>query len=433
MNLEEKIRKRKAKVGVIGLGYVGLPLAVEFAKAGFTTLGIDVDPGRVKRINEGRSDIPDVSSKEVKVLVRNKKLRAASNYRALAGLDAVSICVPTPLCKTREPDISFVVSAGREVAKYLRRGQLIVLESTTYPGTTDELVLPLLSEKVLKVGKDFYLAFSPERVDPGNKTFSTGNITKVVGGITGKCTRMAKLLYEQVVETVVPVSSSRVAEMVKLLENTFRSTNIALANEMALVSNNLGVDIWEVVDAAATKPFGFMPFYPGPGLGGACIPIDPYYLTWKSRLMGFEARFIELAGEINRSMPEYVVSKVVDALNEHGKSVKGSSVLILGVAYKKDINDSRESPAREIINGLLGKGARVRYNDPYIARMELDGNIMKSVALSAKVLKDADCVVIVTAHSKYDFPDIVSKVKLVVDTRNATRSLRKYRRKIIKL
>ena len=432
-SLEEKIRKRKAKVGVIGLGYVGLPLAVEFANAGFTTLGIDIDSKKVKRINEGRSDILDVGSEEIRALVRKKKLRATSSYSALSGLDAVSICVPTPLRKTREPDISFVVSAGREVAKYLRRGQLIILESTTYPGTTDELILPLLSEKGLKVGKDFYLAFSPERVDPGNKTFCTRNITKVVGGITGKCTRMAKLLYEQVVETVVPVSSSRVAEMVKLLENTFRSTNIALANEMALISDNLGVDIWEVVDAAATKPFGFMPFYPGPGLGGACIPIDPYYLTWKSRLMGFEARFIELAGEVNRSMPDYVVARVADALNEHGKSVKGSLILILGVAYKKDINDSRESPAREIINGLLGKGARVRYNDPCIAKMELDGKTMRSAPLSAKTLKEVDCVVIVTAHSKYDFPDIVSKVKLVVDTRNATRSLRKYRRKIIKL
>lgn len=433
MDLAEKIRKRKAKVGVIGLGYVGLPLAVEFANAGFTTLGIDIDSKKVKRINEGRSDILDVGGKEIKALVRKKKLRATSSYSALAGLDAVSICVPTPLRKTREPDISFVVSAGREVAKYLRRGQLIVLESTTYPGTTDELILPLLSEKGLKAGKDFYLAFSPERIDPGNKTFCTRNITKVVGGITGKCTRMAKLLYEQVVETVVPVSSSRVAEMVKLLENTFRSANIALANEMALISNSLGVDVWEVVDAAATKPFGFMPFYPGPGLGGACIPIDPYYLTWKSRLMGFEARFIELAGEVNRSMPDYVLARVADALNERGKSVKGSLILILGVAYKKDINDSRESPAREIINGLLGKGARVRYNDPYIARMELDGKTMVSVPLSAKILREADCAVIITAHSKYDFPDIVSKVKLVVDTRNATKSLRKYRRKIIKL
>lgn len=433
MNLEEKIKRRKAKVGVIGLGYVGLPLAVGFAHAGFHVLGIDVDTRKVKRINQGRSDILDVSSNELKVLMREKKLHATSDYGLLTGLDTVSICVPTPLRKTREPDISFVVNASRNVAKYLRRGQLIILESTTYPGTTDEVILPILSEKGLKAGKDFYLAFSPERVDPGNKTFHTRNIPKVVGGITRECTRIAKLFYEQAIETVIPVSSSRIAEMVKLLENTFRSTNIALVNELALISSRLGIDVWEVVNAAATKPFGFMPFYPGPGLGGACIPVDPSYLTWKSRVAGFEARFIELAGEINRSMPEYVVSKVADALNEQKKSVKGSSILILGVAYKKDVNDSRESPAIEIINSLKTRGAKVFYNDPLIPEMDIGGKVMKSTRLTDKTFKKADCVVIITDHSQYNFADIVTRAKFIVDTRNATRNFRKYRKKIIRL
>lgn len=433
MSLEEKIKQRKAKVGVIGLGYVGLPLAVEFAKAGFQVLGIDIDSEKVKNINEGHSNIPDVSNIEIKALVKRRKLRATSTYKMLGGLDTISICVPTPLRKTKEPDISFVVGATREVANSLRKGQLIILESTTYPGTTDELILPILSEKGLKVGKDFYLAFSPERVDPGNKVFHTRNIPKVVGGITMKCTHMAKLLYEQVCEKVIPVSSTRVAEMVKLLENTFRSTNIALVNEMAVISNRLGIDVWEVVDAAATKPFGFMPFYPGPGLGGACIPVDPYYLTWKSRLMGYEAKFIELAAEINRSMSEYVVSKISDSLNEQEKSVKGSLILILGVAYKKDVCDIRESPAIEIMNILKRKGAKLVYNDPLIPEIEFNGETMKSVSLTGKTLVKADCAVIVTDHSKYDFAKIVQESKLIVDTRNATRFLKKHRKKIVKL
>ncbi len=431
--LKEKIKQRKAKVGVIGLGYVGLPLAVEFAKAGFQVLGIDIDPEKVKNINEGHSNIPDVSNSEIKALVKRRKLRATSSYKMLGGLDTISICVPTPLRKTREPDISFVVGATREVANCPRKGRLIILESTTYPGTTDELILPILSKKGLKVGKDFYLAFSPERVDPGNKVFHTRNIPKVVGGITRKCTHMAKLLYEQVCEKVIPVSSTRVAEMVKLLENTFRSTNIALVNEMVLISNRLGIDVWEVVDAAGTKPFGFMPFYPGPGLGGACIPVDPYYLTWKSRLMGYEAKFIELAGEINRSMSEYVVSKISDSLNEQEKSVKGSLILILGVAYKKDVCDIRESPAIEIMNILKRKGAKLLYNDPLVPEMEFDGRIMKSVSLTGKILAKADCTVIITDHSKYDFAKIVQESKLIVDTRNATRFVKKYRKKIVKL
>ncbi len=433
ISLKDKIKSRRAKIAVIGLGYVGLPLAVEFAKAGFTVAGIDVNPGKVKLINGGRSDILDVDSSELRILVRERKLRATSSYRVVAGMDAVSICVPTPLRKTREPDISFVVNASMEVAKHLRRNQLIVLESTTYPGTTDELILPILSKGRLKAGKDFYLAFSPERVDPGNKTFHTENIPKVVGGITPKSTRLAKLLYEQVVDTVIPVSSSRTAEMVKLLENTFRSTNIALVNEMALICNRLGVDVWEVVDAAATKPFGFMPFYPGPGLGGACIPIDPHYLLWKAKLLGVEAKFIELAGEINRSMPEYVVGKITGALNGRRKSVKGSLILILGVAYKKDVNDSRESPAREIITSLRTMGAKVSYNDPHIPVMEFDAKPVKSVALTDKILRQADCVAILTDHSEYNFADIVTKAKLIIDTRNATGSLKKYRNKIVKL
>ena len=431
--LEEKIKQRKAKVGVIGLGYVGLPLAVEFAKAGFEVSGIDIDSKKVKNINEGRSNIPDVSNSEIKALVKRRKLGATSTYKMLGGLDTISICVPTPLRKTREPDISFVIGATREVAKCLRKGQLIILESTTYPGTTDELILPILSKKGLRVGKDFYLAFSPERVDPGNKVFQTRNIPKVVGGITGKCTHMAKLLYEQVCEKVIPVSSTRVAEMVKLLENTFRSTNIALVNEMSLISDRLGIDVWEVVDAAATKPFGFMPFYPGPGLGGACIPVDPYYLTWKSRLMGHEAKFIELAGEINRSMSKYVVSKISDSLNEQKKAIKGSLILILGVAYKKDVCDIRESPAIEIMNILKEKDAKLIYNDPLIPEMEFDGGAMKSVPLTEKILRKADCTVIVTDHSKYDFAKIVQKSKLIMDTRNATHFVKKYRKKIVKL
>ncbi len=431
--LEEKIRQRQAKVGVIGLGYVGLPLAVEFANAGFQVFGIDTDPQKVKSINRGHSDIPDVRSDEIKNLVKRRKLRATSDYKILSELDTISICVPTPLRKTREPDISFVIGASGEIANCLRKEQLIILESTTYPGTTDELILPILSEKGLKVGKDFYLAFSPERIDPGNKVFQTKNIPKVVGGITRKCTHMAKLLYEQVCEAVIPVSSSRIAEMVKLLENTFRSTNIALVNEMALISNRLGIDVWEVVDAAATKPFGFMPFYPGPGLGGACIPVDPYYLTWKSRLIGYEAKFIELAGEINRSMSEYVATKISDALNEQKKSIKGSLILILGVAYKKDVNDSRESPAIEIMNILKRKGAKLIYNDPLVPELRFDERTMKSTPLTGKILGKADCTVIITDHSKYDFAKIASKAKLIVDTRNATCSIKKYRRKIVKL
>lgn len=431
--LEEKIRKKTAKIGVIGLGYVGLPLAVGFANAGFEVFGIDSDPRKVRNINKGCSDILDVGGKEVKTLVSKGKLHATLSYDILSKLDTVSICVPTPLGKTREPDISFVMSAGREVAKRLKKSMLVILESTTYPGTTDELILPLLSGKGLKAGKDFYLAFSPERVDPGNGLFNTGNIPKVVGGITARCTKMAKLLYEQVCETVIPVSSSRIAEMVKLLENTFRSANIALVNEMALICDRMGIDVWEVVRAAATKPFGFMPFYPGPGLGGACIPVDPYYLTWKSRLMGYEAKFIELAGEINRSMSEYVVDKIADALNERRKSVKGSSILILGVAYKKDINDGRESPAIEITDILREKGAKLSYNDPLIPKMEFGGKVMKSVPLTGRVLGEADCVVIIADHSKYDFTWIASKSNLIVDTRNATGFLKKYRRKIVKL
>ena len=431
--LEQKIKQRKAKVGVIGLGYVGLPLAVEFAKRGFDVVGIDTDSQKVKTINDGHSAILDVSSHEIKTLVKKKKLRATSSYKVLSELDTISICVPTPLRKTREPNISFVISAAREIANCLRKGQLIVLESTTYPGTTEELILPILSEKGLKVGRDFYLAFSPERIDPGNKVFHTRNIPKVVGGITRKCTYMAKLLYEQVCEVVIPVSSTCVAEMVKLLENTFRSTNIALVNEMALISDRLGIDVWEVVDAAATKPFGFMPFYPGPGLGGPCIPVDPYYLIWKSKSIGYEPKFIELAGEINRSMSEYVVTKISNSLNERKKTMKGSLILILGIAYKKDVCDTRESPAIEIMNILKKKGARLIYNDPLIPEIQFGGTTMKSASLTGKTLAKADCTVIVTDHSKYDFAKIVSKSKLIVDTRNATHSIKKYRKKIVKL
>ncbi|NOX97894.1 MAG: nucleotide sugar dehydrogenase [Nitrospirae bacterium] len=432
MPLNEKILNKKARIGVIGLGYVGLPLAVEFAKKGFQAIGIDINEERVKKINAGESYILDTEEKDIEALVAQKRLEAVSHYEVLKHLDTISICVPTPLRKTKEPDISYIVSAVREIARYLHKGQLIILESTTYPGTTDEVILPLLQSSGLKVGQDFYLAFSPERVDPGNPTYKTNNIPKVVGGITPQCTKMAKLLYEQVIEKVIPLSSTKVAETVKLLENTFRSVNIALVNELALISNRLGIDVWEVIEAAATKPFGFMPFYPGPGLGGHCIPIDPQYLSWKARMNDFNAKFIDLAGEINKLMPEYVVTRVVDALNHREKSVKSSQILILGVAYKKDVKDSRESPAEEIIRILQKKEAQILYNDPYIPEFVLDNSTIHSMALTDELLEKTDCVVIVTDHSCYDFPGIVEKSNLVIDTRNATKGIEEPK-KIVKL
>ncbi len=421
----QSIRRSALHAGIIGFGYVGLPLALEFARAGYHVTGIDIDGGKVEQIRAGKSYIPDVDGGELRELVRQGKLTATTDYSVLKNLDTVNICVPTPLRKTKDPDVSYIVDAVEHVAKYLHRGQLIVLESTTYPGTTEELVLPMLQKKGLKVGRDFCLAFSPERVDPGNEKYQTRNTPKVVGGVTGRCTRIAAAFYGEAIDTVVPVSSPRVAEMVKLLENTFRSVNIGLVNELALMCDKMGIDVWEVIDAAGTKPFGFMPFYPGPGLGGHCIPIDPFYLSWKAKQSGFEPRFIELAGEVNGKMPHHVVTKVMDALNQHEKSLKGSRVLVLGVAYKKDIDDLRESPALDIIKLLQDKGAKVSFSDPFIPRVTLDGaRPLRSVSLNSKTIGAYDCVVIITDHSAIDYREIAGKARLVVDTRNALKGIR---------
>jgi len=417
--LEDKIAKGTAVVGVIGMGYVGLPLAMEFVRAGFSVVGFDVDKDRVKTLNAGSSYIQDVGSEAVGEARRRGLFRATTDFKELKKTDTVHICVPTPLGKTRDPNVSYIVAAVSEIAKNLSPGKLIVLESTTYPGTTEEVVLPMLEETGLEVGSDFFLAFSPERVDPGNQQYVTRNIPKVVGGITPRCTRIAAAVYGMCVDTVVPVSSTKVAEMVKLLENTFRSVNIGLVNEIALMSDKLGIDVWEVIDAAATKPFGFMPFYPGPGLGGHCIPIDPFYLSWKAKLSGFEARFIELAGQINSSMPAHVIKRVTEALNSRRKSIRGSSILLLGVAYKADVDDIRESPALEIMQSLSDLGARLSYVDPHVPSLDLGGIRMRSRKLTAATLRRADCVVIVTAHTAFDYSLVAKASELVVDTRNA--------------
>ena len=422
--LTRKIENRSAHLAVIGLGYVGLPLAVEFAQAGFHVTGIDVDPGRVRKLLAGESYIRDVPTGDVRALVRSGHLTATSDFGALKRVDAVNVCVPTPLSKQRDPDMSFVVAAAEQVARHIKPGLLVILESTTYPGTTDELILPLLQKSGLKVGRDFFLAFSPERVDPGNARFNTRNIPKVVGGVTPACTEVASRLYAQRLERVVPVSSPQVAEMVKLLENTFRSVNIGLVNEIALLCKRLKIDVWEVIESAATKPFGFMPFYPGPGLGGHCIPIDPFYLSWKARASGFEARFIELAGHINGQMPYYVVDLVSESLNRRGKSVHGSRVLVLGVAYKADIDDIRESPSLDIMQTLIERGARVDYSDPFVPTLEFAGRRMRSVPLSATHLRRFDCVVIATAHASFPYASILRYSRSVVDTRNALKGRR---------
>jgi UDP-N-acetyl-D-glucosamine dehydrogenase len=415
--LSEKIRARTARVGVVGLGYVGLPLAVEFANAGFEVVGIDVQQSKVDDINAGKSYIQDVPTSAVSELVKAGKLRATTDFSAVRDLDTIDICVPTPLRKTKDPDMSYIVSACEEIAKYMHPGMLVILESTTYPGTTDELVVPMLQRDNLRVGSEFFACFSPERVDPGNPKYNTKNIPKVIGGMTEACTRVGALFYGQALETVVPVSSTAVAEMVKLLENTFRMINIGLANEMATMCDRMGVDVWEVIDAAATKPFGFMAFYPGPGLGGHCIPIDPFYLSWKTKQAGIEARFIDLAGYINGQMPHFVVEKVQHALNDHAKPVKGSHVHIVGMAYKRNIDDMRESPALDVAMLLRQRGARVTYSDPFVPSVRLDdGELRASDALeSAKV---ADCVVVVTDHSNVDYKKILDAAKLIVDTRN---------------
>jgi len=431
--LREDIETRRARVGVVGLGYVGLPLSVAFAEAGFRVVGLDVNRERVRALNEGLSHIPDIPAERVGQLVRERRFRAADDMAQLAEVDAISICVPTPLSKTRDPDISYVVAAAEQVARSLRPGQLIVLESTTYPGTTREVILPILEATGLRPGEDFFLAFSPERVDPGNTRYGIRNTPKVVGGLDERSTELAALLYGQAIETVVPVSSPEAAEMVKLLENTFRSVNIALANETALMCDRLGLNVWEVIEAAATKPFGFMPFYPGPGIGGHCIPLDPYYLSWKMRTLNYRARFIELAGEINAEMPHYVVSKVIDGLNEFERSVKGANILVLGVAYKADIDDCRESPALDIMGLLKQRGATVAYSDPHVPRIELGGETMRSEALTPSRLSAADCVVIATNHRAFDYEMIARHSRLIIDTRNALRDRTNGSAKVIRL
>jgi UDP-N-acetyl-D-glucosamine dehydrogenase len=416
--LRERIHNGSAKAGIVGLGYVGLPLAAEFLKAGFDVTGIDVQTSKVDALNRGESYIRDVPSSALKPFAASGRFRATTDFSVIAELDTVNICVPTPLRKTKDPVMSFIVSACQEIAKYIKRGSLVILESTTYPGTTDELVLPMLQTGGLKVGEDFCLCFSPERVDPGNPTYQTVNIPKVVGGITPACTETGRLFYSRALDTVVPVSSTSVAEMVKLLENTFRMINIGLVNEMALMCSRMGIDVWEVIEAAATKPFGFMPFYPGPGLGGHCIPIDPFYLSWKTKQAGIEARFIELAGYINGQMPHFVVDKIQNALNEQTKPVRGSHVHVLGVAYKRNIDDMRESPALDVILLLQRLGADISYSDPYVPELSLDGISLKSeepVSASAS----ADCVVIITDHSSFDYAAIAANAKMIVDTRNA--------------
>lgn len=428
--LKEKIQSKTARVGIVGLGYVGLPLATEFAKAGFTVTGIDVHTSKVDGLNRGQSHVQDVPSDELAGLVREKRFHATTDFSVVRDLDTINICVPTPLRKTKDPDMSFIVSAVEEIAKHFHPGLLIILESTTYPGTTDELLLPTFEKLGYKPGEDFFLCFSPERVDPGNPTYQTHNTPKVVGGITPACTEMGKLFFSQALEKVVPVANTRVAEMVKLLENTFRMINIGLVNEMALMCDGMGINVWEVIDAAATKPFGFMPFYPGPGLGGHCIPIDPFYLSWKTKQSGIEARFIELAGYINGNMPHFVVDKIQNALNRHGKPVMGSRVHIAGVAYKRNIDDMRESPALDIILLLRKRGAVISYTDPYVPELKLDSVSLTSQPL-AQSAADSDCVVIVTDHSGFDYHGLLASSKLIVDTRNAMKAFQS--EKIVRL
>jgi len=426
MSLLEKIRSKRALIGVVGLGYVGLPLAVEKAKAGFDVLGFDIQEKKVNMVNEGKNYIGDVVDEELSDLVKAGKLKATTNFDELMRCDVVSICVPTPLNKFKQPDLTFVINTAEEISKRLHRDMLVVLESTTYPGTTEEVLLPILERSGLKVGKDFYLAFSPERVDPGNLIYKTKNTPKVVGGVTSECTKHASALYNAVLDAeVFTVSSPKEAEMSKILENTFRIVNIALINEMTIVARKMGINIWEVIEAAATKPFGFMPFYPGPGVGGHCIPIDPFYLTYKARAYDYHTRLIELAGEINDYMPEYVVERLIEILNEKKKCLNGSKILLLGVAYKGDIDDLRESPALKVLEILERYKANVMYYDPYIPEFTHNGKNYKSVILSEKLLKDSDGVVITTAHKKnIDYSFILDNAPFVFDTKNITKNIR---------
>jgi UDP-N-acetyl-D-glucosamine dehydrogenase len=414
-----RIASRDASVGVVGLGYVGLPLALAFAKAGFRVIGIDVDQSKVTELNNGRSYIEDVSSDELASIVDEGLFYASCDYAELATVDAISICVPTPLRKTGDPDISYIIQASDEVARIGGSGKLIILESTTYPGSTKEIILPRLVDNGDVIGRDVFLAFSPERIDPGREDYSIYTTPKVIGGVTPECLEIAVALYCTIVEHVIPVSSTDTAEMVKLLENTFRAVNISLVNEVALMCDKLGLDVWEVVDAAATKPYGFMPFYPGPGMGGHCIPVDPMYLSWKLRTLNYKARFIELAAEVDGQMPNFVVSKVVDALNDERKALKGSQILILGVAYKPNVNDIRESPALDVIHLLTEKGSKVSYHDPFVSSLENEGLDLGSIELTDEALANADCVLILTHHDDYDWSQIADSSQLIVDTRHA--------------
>ena len=419
--LLDRLQKREAKVGIIGLGYVGLPLAVEFAEAGFQVIGLDVSEPKVQQLNHGESYIPDIPTQRLKPLVENERLCATTSYADLRQADTVSICVPTPLRQTKEPDMSYVIESVDSVAEICHDGMLVVLESTTYPGTTEEIVLPKLQSKGFRAGENVFVAFSPERIDPGNTHYGVRNTPKVVGGVTSDCTEIVSALYSVAVDQVVPVSSPTAAEMVKLLENTFRAVNIGLVNEMALMCDKLGIDVWEVIRGAASKPFGFMPFYPGPGLGGHCIPVDPHYLSWKLKTLNYTARFIELASEINTSMPLYVVDKVTQALNDDTKAVRGSRIVVLGVAYKRDVDDVRESPALDVISLLHGRGADVVYHDPYVPSVRLEDDIhMTGSEYSEALLHDSDCVIIITDHSSYDWQHVLDNCTLVVDTRNST-------------
>ncbi len=422
-SFEDRIRDRSAVVGIVGLGYVGLPLAVAFAGAGFRVVGFDIRQGNVDSVNRGVSYIADVSDDDLSSMVKAGRLEATVDQSRLAEVDAICICVPTPLTPTKDPDLSYIIFESGEISKYLKPGQLVVLESTTYPGTTRQVVMSRLEESGLKCGTDFFLAYSPERVDPGSKEYSVKNTPKIVGGVDPRSTGFARLLYSQIAGSVLPVSSPEVAEMTKIFENVFRGVNIALVNELAHLCEKTGISVWEVIDAASSKPFGYMPFYPGPGIGGHCIPLDPYYLANKAREFDFHTRFIELAAEINEQMPYHVVQRVMEALNNRGRSLKGARVLVLGVAYKKDVEDTRESPALRIIRLLGEKGAEVSYNDPYVPRLRLPARDMESVELTPATLASIDCIVIATDHSCYDMDKIVAGGRLVFDTRGATRGL----------
>jgi UDP-N-acetyl-D-glucosamine dehydrogenase len=432
-DLRGKIERREARIGVIGLGYVGLPLAIELGQAGFQVTGFDVDATKIRALAEGRSYIGDVESADLQTQIAGGRFEATAEFSLLADVDVINICVPTPLRKTRDPDVSFIASAVEEIRKYLHEGQLIVLGSTTYPGTTHEFVIPMLTDSGMVIGRDFSLAFAPERIDPGNTKFKVKNVPKVIGGETGLCTELACAVFDTVFEVTVPVSSTQAAEMVKLLENTFRAINIGLANEIALMCEKLNLDVWEVIDAAATKPYGFMKFTPGPGLGGHCIPVDPAYLSWKMKSLNFPARFIELATEVNSGMPDHVVDRIADMLNEDRLAVNGARILILGVAYKASVDDMRESPALDVIKGLLNRGGDIRYHDPFVAECEIAGQPMKSVDLTEEELKTSDLVVVLTDHPNVDYERVVKIGPRVFDTRNATKNVRGDREKITKL